>query len=77
MAIKTTEYIFKDQELFAHYGYSFKRSPRWYRNLFREYAREKPTERNLKKLDELNEAENLYVHGKSQIKQSIRGRIDP
>ena len=72
MAIKTTEYIFKDQELFAHYGYSFKRSPRWYRNLFREYAREKPTERNLKKLDELNEAENLYAHGKSEITTKLR-----
>ena len=59
LAIKTTEFIFKDQELFAHYGYSFKSSPRWYRNLFRQYAKENPTEGNLKKLDELNEAEKF------------------
>ena len=51
MAIKTTEYIFKDQELFAHYGYSFKRSPRWYRNLFRQHANEKPSEKNLNKAE--------------------------
>ena len=66
MAIKTIENIIKGQELFADYGYSFQISPRWYRNLFRQHADEKPSERNLKRLYQLNEAEKC-VYGNVEI----------
>ena len=49
----------KDQEYFANYGYQLKvgHGPRWYRRLFRQYAKENPTQNNLLRLDELNKAE--------------------
>ena len=57
LAVKTQTKVMKDQEYFADYGYQFKVGPRWYRRLFRQYAKENPTQNNLLRLDELNEAE--------------------
>ena len=62
-AIKTKRYIKKDEELFADYGYNFHTSPIWYRYLFRQYVKEKPTKMNLMRLDdELNKAEKNEVN---------------
>ena len=59
LAAKTIKKIMKDQEYFANYGYQLKvgHGPRWYRRLFRQYAKENPTQNNLLRLDELNKAE--------------------
>ena len=40
LAVKTQTNIMKDQEYFADYGYQFHNAPRWYRRLFRKYAKE-------------------------------------
>ena len=60
LAVMTQEKIVKDQEYFADYEYQFKDGPRWYRCLFRQYAKENPTQNNLLRLDELNKAEKNY-----------------
>ena len=57
LAVMTQEKIVKDQEYFADYGYSFNFAPRWHRMLFRQFAKENPTQNNLLKLDNLNEEE--------------------
>ena len=57
MAVRTQEKIMKDQEYFANYGYKFFFAPRWHRMLFRQFAKENPTQNNLLRLDQLNEAE--------------------
>jgi len=41
-AIKTIYPIKKDEELFASYGYSMTKSPKWYRDLYRQFAKANP-----------------------------------
>ena len=62
LSVKTVKKIMKDQEYFANYGYQLEvgHGPRWYRRLFRQYAKENPTQNNLLRLDELNKAEKNY-----------------
>ncbi len=56
-AVMTKEEIKKDQEYFASYGYSVVNGPKWYRDLFREYALENPDKVKKTTLDELEEFE--------------------
>ena len=41
-AIKTSYPIKKDEEFFASYGYQLTRSPKWYRDLYRQFAKANP-----------------------------------
>ena len=41
-AIKTIGPIKKDEEFFASYGYSMTKSPKWYRDLYRQFAKANP-----------------------------------
>ena len=41
-AIKTIYPIKKDEEFFASYGYSMTKSPKWYRDLYRQFAKANP-----------------------------------
>ena len=34
--------IKKDQELFVSYGYNMATAPKWYRELYKQYAKENP-----------------------------------
>ena len=35
--------IQKDQEFFAHYGYNMDFAPKWYRELYKQFAKDNPT----------------------------------
>ena len=41
--MKTKAPIQKDQEFFAHYGYSMDFAPKWYRELYKQFAKDNPT----------------------------------
>ena len=56
LAVKTLINIKKDEEFFANYGYQI--GPKWFRTLFRNYAKENPTPENQKKLQGLDEFES-------------------
>ena len=40
----------KDEELFVHYGYPQRFAPKWYRELYKEFAKQNP-EKASKKLE--------------------------
>ena len=67
-AVKTLTKIMKDQEYFAHYGYEVHNAPRWYRRLFRQFAKENATlnstnaQNILLRLDGLNKAEKIEAN---------------
>ena len=51
--------IKKDQELFVSYAYNMATAPKWYRQLYKQYAKENP-----KKADKkvLNLIEDIELH---------------
>ena len=71
LAIKTTEYIFKDQELFAHYGYKSKEFPadfEWYWNTLMEIEREERLELELKEKEQKKETGSKLTKKKKKTK---------
>ena len=48
----------KDQEYFADYGYQFHNAPRWYRRLFRKYAKENSNLNSIHALSQLKALNN-------------------
>ena len=40
---KTMAPIKKDQEFFAHYGYTMDFAPKWYRESYKQFVKDNPT----------------------------------
>ena len=43
LGVKTMAPIQKDQEFFAHYAYTMDFAPKWYRELYKQFAKDNPT----------------------------------
>ena len=43
LGVKTMAPIQKDQEFFAPYGYKMDFAPKWYRELYKQFAKDNPT----------------------------------
>ena len=57
-AVITLVPIKKDEEYFVNYGYPLQgNTPTWYRDVFKQFAKENPTDRNLEYLQKIEEIE--------------------
>ena len=62
--MKTRRTFKKDEEFFASYGYRLPTGPKWYRELYRKFAKENPDLADESILKQLDELEDLIAKGK-------------
>ena len=51
----------KDEELFVHYGYPQRFAPKWYRELYKEFAKQNPEKANKKSLKVIKEIDDALA----------------
>ena len=63
LSVKTREPLEKGEEYFASYGYSIQSAPKWYRNLYREFAAENPDTDFSESLEAIDKYEAVLAKG--------------
>ena len=66
-AVKSVKSIKKDDEYFASYGYQMTSAPKWYRELYKKFAKENPDKADAGILDLIAEVEDQIAKGETKL----------
>ena len=55
--------IQKDQEFFAPYGYSMDFAPKWYRELYKQFAKDNPTKADKVQIQSIEYIDEMLAKG--------------
>ena len=67
ISYKTTVPIKQGEEIFVNYGFPMKDAPKWYRDMYKKFAKENPTKKDNEILKEIR----FLEHMKAQYEKLI------